>query len=200
MTVKECITQRRSIRKYKPDEISDEILMDLIECARLAPSACNSQPWRFKIVKDFETRQKIAQYSFHQKHVSQAPVIIVCCADVKNYITQTQSSIAELHKWNILGDKFYKLIQNRADSLKDIQLENLIGEVLFNTAIAIEHIVLRATELGLGTCWVRMTDENKLRELFDWNETIHFVSLLTLGYPDEEPFPIKKLSIEDILL
>ncbi|RDU23343.1 nitroreductase family protein [Anaerosacchariphilus polymeriproducens] len=200
MTVKECITQRRSIRKYKPDEISDEILMDLIECARLAPSACNSQPWRFKIVKDFETRQKIAQYSFHQKHVSQAPVIIICCADIKKYITQTQSSIKELHKLNILGDKFYNLIQNRADSLKDIQLENLIGEVSFNAAIAIEHIVLRAAELGLGTCWVKMADENKIRELFNWDETIRFVSLLTLGYPDEEPCPIKKLPIEELLL
>jgi Nitroreductase len=52
LSTKEAIENRRSIRDFKPDDISDEIIMQLLESARLAPSGCNAQPWRFKIVRD----------------------------------------------------------------------------------------------------------------------------------------------------
>lgn len=56
LTTKEAIEQRRSIRKFKPDAIPQEILLELIDAARLAPSGGNVQPWRFKIVTDPETK------------------------------------------------------------------------------------------------------------------------------------------------
>ncbi|EJO5348682.1 nitroreductase family protein [Clostridium botulinum] len=200
MSVKECIAMRRSIRKYKKDDISDEIILDLINCARLAPSACNSQPWRFKIVKDKETKEILSKISFNQKHIANAPVIIVCCANIKEYVNESLCGSEELHDLNIIDDDLYKMIKYRSDSLKKVKAEKLAAEVSFNASMAIGHIVLRAVELGIGSCWVKIADENKIKELFNWNENIKFVSLLTLGYPDEEPKLIKRLSLEEIIL
>lgn len=200
MNIKECINRRRSIRKYKPDEVSDDILFDLIDCARLAPSACNSQPWRFKIVKDANIKQLLSHMSFEQKHIAQAPVVLVCCADIRKYISESFSGIKELYEKKTLNENFYNLIHHRTEGLEHVQLEKLAGEVSFNVPIAIEHIVLRAVELGLGSCLVKIADEKQIRELFGWDENIRFVSLLTLGYPDEIPKPLKKLSVEELLL
>jgi nitroreductase len=66
LTTKDAIEQRRSIRRFKSDAVPDEHVMELIEAARLAPSGSNAQPWRFKIVTDEETRQKLAEAAYHQ--------------------------------------------------------------------------------------------------------------------------------------
>ena len=58
LTTKEAIEKRRSIRKYKADSIPDEYVRELLDSARLAPSGCNAQPWRFKIVKESDVKAK----------------------------------------------------------------------------------------------------------------------------------------------
>ncbi|MCT4593052.1 MAG: nitroreductase family protein [Anaeromicrobium sp.] len=200
MNLKECIITRRSIRKYKKDDISDELIHDLLDCARFAPSPCNAQPWRFKIIKDCETKQLLSQASFNQKHIAEAPVVIVCCGNINDYIIGSLSGNEELYNLDMIDNNFYKMLKYRTDGLKNVQVEKLVSEVSFNVAIAVEHIVLRAVELSLGSCWVKAVDERKIREIFNWNDNIKFVNLLTLGYPDEEPKSIKKLSIQDIIL
>src|SRR3989337_760383 len=85
MDVKEAIQKRRSIRRFKPDPVSDDLIQQLLESARLAPSGSNTQPWRFIVVKDAESRQKLQAASYNQRHVGQAPVIIACCADIKAF-------------------------------------------------------------------------------------------------------------------
>jgi nitroreductase len=58
LTTKEAIEKRRSIRKFKQDPIPEKDLMEILNAARLAPSGCNAQPWRFKIVKDYVTEKR----------------------------------------------------------------------------------------------------------------------------------------------
>lgn len=200
MNVKDCIVKRRSVRKYKNKPVSDEIIYDLIDCARLAPSACNSQPWRFKIVKDKNTKKILSEISFSQKHVAEAPVVLVCCADIKSYVDSSAIGNKELYNLDIINKNFYETIKSRNINLKNIEFEKLSSEVCFNVVIGIEHIVLRAVELGLGTCWVRLTDDKRIKELFNWDESIKFVSLLSIGYPAEDPKPLKKLPIEKVIL
>jgi nitroreductase len=69
-----------------------------------------------------------------------------------------------------------------------------------NVSIAIEHMVLRAPDFSLGTCWVRMFDEGAVKEIFGWGDNLFVVALLPVGYPTEAPAPRKRLSIEEILL
>lgn len=200
LTTKEAIELRRSIRKYKTKDVSDEIIYELIDSARLAPSGCNSQPWRFKIVRDAETKKQLEVAAHNQKFVSDAPVVLVCCLDVKGYLDGTVSGLQDLEANNVIDKQIYAtLIEHAADSRKQ-RAEDVISRTSFNVAIAIEHIVLRALDFGLGTCWVRLVDGRQVRKIFDWDENISVIALLPIGYPDEDPAPRKRLPLENILL
>jgi nitroreductase len=171
-----------------------------LEAARLAPSGSNSQPWRFKVVKDRETRLRLSEAAFNQKHVAEAPVVLVCCADLQGYLQGTVAGIQDLLRLNALEKHVFEVIEYRVNKLKKMDMEQRGAEISFNVAIAVEHIVLRAVELGLGTCWVRLADGQKIKELFNWGENISFVALLLLGYPAETPEARRRLSVDEILL
>jgi nitroreductase len=200
LTVKDAIEQRRSIRSFKPDPIPDEYITALLDSARLSPSGSNAQPWRFKIVKDQETKEKLAQAAYDQSFIAKAPVVIVCCADIKGYLNGTVSGIQDLGRIKAVEDRIVKIILDRVHQMKSMTLEQMTSRIGFNVAIAIEHIVLRALDFGMGTCWVRLIDEKNIRDLFRWDENIHVVALLPIGYPDESPPPRKRLTLEEILI
>ena len=200
LTTKDAIEKRRSIRKFKPDPVSDEHIMALIEAARLAPSASNTQPWRFKIVSDDETKAKLAVAAYHQSFVAQAPVVLVCCADLHGYFEGITARSQEFGKEGALEETMMRVLRERAEQLKTMNVQDLAPGIAFNVAIAVEHIVLRALDFGLGSCWVRMIDEQKIKDIFGWGNSMHVVALLPLGYPDEAPAPRKRRTIEEIIL
>jgi len=79
MEVLEAVKNRRSVRKYKATPVPEETLKDLFSAARAAPSAINSQPWKFIIVTDEEIKRKLVQACNGQKFIAEAPLIIVGC-------------------------------------------------------------------------------------------------------------------------
>ena len=83
MELLEAIKGRRSTRAFKKQTIPDNAIETLIEAARCAPSAGNIQPWEFVIVKNQTVRKKLAEAALNQRHVEEAPVVIVVCADEK---------------------------------------------------------------------------------------------------------------------
>lgn len=200
LTTKEAIELRRSIRKFKPDEISDEIVFELLDSARLAPSGCNSQPWRFKIVRDKMTKDQLYAAAHNQHFVKEAPVVIICCLDIKGYLDGTVSGVQDLERSEVIDKRIFDILINNANESRKIQIDEIIPRISFNVAIAIEHIVLRALDFGLGTCWVRLLDSKKVKELFNWDDNIGVIALLPIGYPDESPKPRKRMKIEDLLL
>ncbi len=200
LTLKEAIEQRRSIRKFKQEAIPDEAVTALLDAARLAPSGSNAQPWRFKIVRDRETKLKLAQSAFDQLFIADAPIVLVCCADIKGYFDGTVSGIQDLGKIDAVEDRIVKIILNRVQQMKTMTLEEVGQRVTLNVAIAVEHIVLRALDFGLGSCWVRLFDEEMVRNIFGWENHIRVVVLLPIGYPDESPEPRKRVKVEDLLI
>jgi nitroreductase len=200
LNTKEAIEKRRSIRKYKPDPIPDEHIRELLNSARLAPSGCNAQPWRFKIVKEADVKAKLAEAAYDQSFIAQAPVVIVCCADIQGYLDGTISGAQDLGKIGAIEDRIVTILQGKAENLKTIDRNELGPRIAANVAIAIEHIVLRALDFGLGSCWVRLIDEDKVKELFRWNDNIYVVALLSVGYPAELPKARKRLKLNEILI
>ncbi len=200
LTTKEAIEKRRSIRRYRPDPVSDEILKSLLEAARLAPSGCNAQPWRFKVVKDTETKRKLAQAAYDQPFIADAPVVLVCCADIRGYLEGTVSGIEDLDRTGAVEGRVAGIILQKAEMMKVMPVGQIAPRIAFNVAIAVEHIVLRALDFGLGSCWIRLLDEQAIRNIFGWDEYLHVVSLLPLGYPAEDPSPRKRRTLEEILL
>jgi nitroreductase len=95
MEFTEVIKTRRSVRAFLDQAVPEEVLGRVLEAARLAPSACNHQPWRFIVVQNLETRKQLAAAS--QGFVAQAPVVIVCCGQ------KYQQS------YNWIGDRLYLL-------------------------------------------------------------------------------------------
>ncbi len=79
MDVYEAIRTRRSVRRYKPDDLPDEVLDRVLEAMLLAPSAKNAQPWRFVVVRDAAARKALVPVCRNQKFIAEAPLVIVAC-------------------------------------------------------------------------------------------------------------------------
>lgn len=90
MDVMEAIRKRRSVRSYKQEPVPDEKLTKILEAARLAPSARNSQSWKFVVVKDPERRKKLAKAAAGQSFVGEAPVVIAAVALQPEYVMRCQ--------------------------------------------------------------------------------------------------------------
>lgn len=204
LTTKEAIERRRSIRKFREDPVPDECITALLDAARLAPSGCNAQPWRFKVVRDSGTKLRLATAAYNQSFIAQAPVVLVCCADIQGYLDGTASGIQDLGQTGAIDDRIVKILLRRTSrmdtQMKIMSKEHLGSRMAFNVAIAVEHIVLRALDFGLGTCWVRLIEEQKVREILGWDDNLFIVALLPIGYPAESPPPRKRLPLQELMI
>jgi len=199
MELMDAIRKRRAIRKYKSDPVPQECFDQIIEAARLAPSGVNSQPWKFKVVTDPDTKKKVYQASSNQHHIDQAPAVIIICADTMSYSKSLKERFKELLENGVITQDDLNrrgIDVLTEDEVKD--LEKYTVSAAFNTAIATEHMALMAASLGLGTCWIHLFDKEAISKLFDLPPWIIPVTLLPVGYPDEEPEPRPRKTIEEI--
>ena len=172
MDVKKAIETRRSIRKYLDKDVPENIMRELIESARLAPSGNNAQPWKFSIVSDNKIKESFRKNNvFPQDWVYSSPAIIVCYSDPKEY------------KKNVEGIDD----SNKIRALRDL-------------SIASSYIVLRATELGLGTCYVGWRNEEKIKDILSIPEDYILPYVITVGYPDEKPISRPCKNIDEIVI
>uniref|UniRef100_A0A7V3ZVM3 Nitroreductase n=1 Tax=candidate division WOR-3 bacterium TaxID=2052148 RepID=A0A7V3ZVM3_UNCW3 len=150
----EVIRKRRSVRKYKPDPIPDEILERILEAGRLAPSAKNIQPWKFIVIDDPKIKEELVPACRNQKFIAEAPIVICVVA-------------LEKIAWGRMGGYW--------------------SSYPVDCAIALEHIVLAATNEGLGTCWIGAYDEKEVKKILKCPDEVKVIALTPLGYPAEEP-------------
>lgn len=176
MDIAEVIKNRRSIRKYKDTPVEEEKIRQILESGRLAPSANNSQPWHYILVQDEKNREKLYQIAHQQKFILEAPLSIIVTADIGRRI-----------KGREVGDPFAP--ENMVHLLK----------VVRDSGITIEHMVLQAHALGLGTCWVGMFEQDEIKKAFSIPPHHYVASFITVGYPDEAPPPKKRMQLEEIL-
>ena len=200
MELMEAIKARRAIRKFKPDPVPRDLLAQVMEAARLAPSGVNSQPWKFKVVTGPAERERVFRATSNQFHVGQAPVIIVVCADTMSYSKGLKTRFKELLDNGVISqaDLAKAGIKDLLTEDEEAELAKYAQNASFNTAIATEHMALMAASLGLGTCWVHLFDKDKVSKLFNLPSWIIPVTLLPLGYPDENPEPRPRKSVEEI--
>ncbi len=167
---------RYSVRRYDPDrDVPGYVLTDMTEAARIAPSACNRQPWRIVIIRDPAQRQKICRAGLggvvSNRFAEQAPILIVLAADLS------------LHYAGIGG------------KVKGIDYHQL------DVAIAGEHMVLAAASHGVGTCWIGWFREKPLRKIVRLPRHFRALALLTVGYPavNRDPAPPNRKSAAEIV-
>lgn len=200
MDVKTAIAERRSIRKYKQDPVPDELVNELLEAARLAPSGTNHQPWRFIVVRDQNVKQQIQAAAFNQKHIGEAPVLLVCCADLMTYTRDTRKRVQELIEAGAMEPEALNNYPGLAKPEDPESLKGFIPHAMLNVAIAMENMALRAVSLGLGTCIVQLMKAKKIAEILALPENIIITALMPVGFPDQSPAPRPRLALEEIIL
>jgi nitroreductase len=203
----EAIKNRRSIRKFASDDVSDEIINQILEAARLAPSASNSQPWCFLVVRDAEKRKKLRRVSLNQRFVDEAPVVIIAFVNLER-----SSKEAKQARWQEVQDSdiFESLSgpfgerdywERRIAATEQPSREEILPSAMANTYIAITQMILMATALGLGTCWLGGFTPVDINLLFDLPNTLVPVAVVPVGYAAGKiPLQRPRLSAEEILV
>lgn len=155
--------KRQSTRRYSEKIIEKEKVEKCIEAARMAPSACNSQPWWFIVVDDKNLLPLVARETYStlisfNKFVQTAQLLVVIVIEKPKVITQIGAT---------LKDREYPLID--------------IG-------IAAEHFCLQAAELGLGTCMLGWFNEKPIKNLLSIPKSKRIGLMISVGYPaDSDP-------------
>ncbi|MGE4505059.1 MAG: nitroreductase family protein [Desulfovibrionaceae bacterium] len=192
--VNEAIFKRHSVRTYKPEPLTGEEINELLEAARNAPSSLNTQPWRFKVVTNPDDLAwfSSSEATRGQKWLGKAPCILICCADIGGYVEDAQSAAFFLREHQILEGEYLvgieELVRDEAAAAEVAKF----GACAMNTAIAESFLMLRATEMGLGTCWVGMFNEANIKARFAIPEGYRVVNVLGVGRPDEAKVPLRK--------
>ena len=107
----DIIETRKSVRKYLDKEIPNDVLRQILEAGRLAPSWMNSQPWKFIVVKNQETKNLLSKLSSNQPHVRYADTVIVCVADNNAW---SKEEFGKILKENFQGYRDELIISSKA--------------------------------------------------------------------------------------
>ncbi len=206
--VKELMQNRRSIRKYMDKEVSREDIIDIMDCARYAPSDTNSQTWEFLVLTDKAKIKKIEDMTWEALHekaeeakqngkeregkllvrsfgpyataFSDAPVLIICLA------TPYHSKFKE---------KIFEPIQ-----LSDEKVWQEEG--VKSSCLAAQNLMLAAYAKGLGTCPMTgpvLLAQEKLREYLNISSEKQINMVISLGYPLDQPKKMPRKSVEEIV-
>jgi nitroreductase len=162
MAFSDLIRNRYSVRGYRPDPVEKEKLEQVLEAARLAPTAANRQRFQL-IVIHTEGRQEELSRIYGREWFVQPPIVICAC------------------RYPMGSD------HNRRD-YTDVDL-----------GIVVDHLILAAAELGLGTCWIGAFDAAVAREVLGLPDEVEPVIFTPLGYPDDAGRPKKRKELSELV-
>ncbi len=161
MALLDLLKYRKSVRDFLDRPVEKEKIVLCLEAARVAPSACNSQPWKFIIVDDRELKDRLCATAFSgiysmNSFCKMAPVIVPIVSEKSKFSARTGGVFR--------GTKYY----------------------LIDIGIACEHFVLQAEDLGLGTCWIGWFNERAVKSILNIPQHKKIDILIALGYYDRE--------------
>jgi nitroreductase len=194
----DVITSRRSIRKFKQQEISADTVQKLLDAARLAPSGSNLQPARFVVVQSPAAKEALGRFTPY-KFIIKASVIFVCCTDL-SAMTTRDHRINELFQEGVFEGVDIDVNDSQITNVPTMTADAVKAYLTMNAAIAIEHIVLKAVDLGLGSCWLGRFDRDKVKESLVLDKNIYPIVLLPVGYPDQSPKARPRIGLDKLVL
>jgi coenzyme F420-0:L-glutamate ligase/coenzyme F420-1:gamma-L-glutamate ligase len=191
MPINNAIEKRRSVRKYSPRQVSDKLVLEVLTAAGWAPSAHNSQPWRFIVISDLALKRELSlalveswaadlakdglplkeqdrQERFER--YAKAPVLILACF-----------AMVGLRKFPDPGRQSFE---------RDLALQSL--------GASLQTLLLTAHEAGLGACWFSAPGfcKQTIRKILNIPFEVEPEAFIIMGYPDEKPPVPTKKSVE----
>ena len=164
MTFLELAEKRYSVRAYKPAEVEEEKLQQILAAARLAPTAANKQPIQFIVIRTKGREEELGRI-YRANWFCEAPVVICVCA-------------VQSKAWS------------RGDSLNYAHVD---------ATIAMDHLILAAADLGLGTCWIGAFDPAAAREVLGLPQEVEPIAFTPVGYPADKPRPKKRKTLAELV-
>ena len=174
MDLMDIIKGRRSIRKYKPDPVPEEVLQKILEAVRWSPSWANTQCWEVVLVKDPKVKSELAATLVKTNpalsSMIEAPLVVVLCG------------------------------KNGVSGFKKGEATTVKGDwLMFDTGIAMQDLCLTAHSMGLGTVVVGMFDHKKAEEILEVPQDREVVAITPLGYPAAESITPKRKEISEFV-
>jgi nitroreductase len=165
MEFAELVKKRYSVRAYKSDPVGEDKLEQVLEAARLAPTASNRQAFRL-IVIHTEGREAELRRIYSRGWFVQAPLVICACGiPAQNWV-------------------------RRSDGKNYVDVD---------VAIVMDHLILAAADLGLGTCWIGAFDPAAAREVLGLPDEVEPIAFTPLGYPADRPKAKKRKPLSDLV-
>ncbi|MCB2353915.1 nitroreductase family protein [Clostridium estertheticum] len=169
-SVMPCILERRSIRKYTSEEISKDVIMQLLNAAKWAPSGNNIQPWRFSIVmNNKELIKKLSSLTVYHNWVENAPCLIAVFLDSKS-----------------LDDKIPSIYLKHAQS---------IGAAIQNMLLTAHELGLGTCWIG-----EILKNEGKVRELLEVSDDLQLMAVISVGYSSGKELKSKRRDITESIV
>ena len=175
MNTTECISTRRSIRKYKPDPVDHSLIDSIVSLASYSPSWKNTQITRYIAIEDSSLLREIAEKftpDYNSKIIGQAPMLIAVT-----------------------------LIKGRSGFERDGSFSTKKGDrwQMFDVGAACQTFCLAAKDKGLGTVIMGIFDEDGITELLHIPEDQELAALIAIGWPDIDPEAPKRKTVGDLL-
>jgi nitroreductase len=165
MEFSELVVKRYSVRAYKPDPVEGDKLQQVLQAARLAPTAANRQPFQI-IVIHTAGREAELKRIYNRDWFVQPPLVICACG------TPAQGWVRGKDGKNY----------NKVD-----------------VAIAMDHLILAAANLGLGTCWIAAFDPTAARGVLHLPDDVEPIAFTPLGYPADQPRPKERKALSELV-
>ena len=164
MEFSELIKKRYSVRAYKADPVEDDALNQVLEAARLAPTAANRQPFQLVVIPTAGREAELKRI-YNRDWFVQAPLVICACG-------------IPAQGWTRRDGKNYTDV---------------------DVAIAMDHLILAAASLGLGTCWIGAFDPTAARQVLGLPDGVEPIAFTPLGYPADQPRPKKRKALSELV-
>ncbi len=201
MDAMEAIRKRKSIRAYKPEPVSREVILELLRAAVMAPSGSNSQPWKFYVVGG-QRKQQLDELllrclhegrpTSNELHVQREGGDEKTQERVSSRRTELTRAIMDILTKNDLPIEMFAKGSFRyfgAPVAIFVAMDQSLGEnYLVAVGAAVENLMLVACEKGLGSCWIGMSlmYSKEIKKELGIPDTERIVTSLALGYPDDE--------------
>ena len=161
----ELIKKRYSVRAYKPDPVEEDKLEQVLEAARLAPTASNRQPFQIIVIHTAGREAELRRIYGRDWFVQPPLVICACGMPAQNWVRSSDGK-----------------------NYNDVDV-----------AIVMDHLILAAADLGLGTCWIGAFDPAAAREVLGLPDDVEPIAFTPLGYPADQPRPKKRKALPELV-
>jgi len=193
-TIEQVAGHRRSIRRYRPDAISEQDLLDLLRIASRAPSPWNLQPWRFVVVRSPEAKKQLREAAFGPAQVDVASAVIVLYSDMEDALARVDEVQHPAWPTERRTKTRVSIVAHFANLMPEQRHQ--WGRAITYTALG--YLLLAAEAFGFGSSPMLGFDPVKVKAQLQLPAHVEFAALVALGYPDEAGLHPHRLPVESI--